>query len=74
MVAFLSMFFPVSTFAALCVFIEVSDGSRASDNELDTVFRERYQFTLLECDKFYSFRLKDVALKRKLIFLFLLNK
>ncbi|KAK9739809.1 hypothetical protein QE152_g8705 [Popillia japonica] len=41
MVAFLSMFFPVSTFAALCVFIEVSDGSRASDNELDTVFRER---------------------------------
>ncbi|GJQ74061.1 putative biological adhesion [Trypoxylus dichotomus] len=35
------MFFPVSTVAALCVLVEVADGSRASDNELDSIFRGR---------------------------------
>ncbi|RZC35022.1 insulin-like peptide 7 [Asbolus verrucosus] len=36
------MWFPVSTIAALCVLLDVSDTSR-SDNELELVFRDRSQ-------------------------------
>lgn len=35
------MWLPVSTLAALCILLEVSDATGPSDSELELIFRER---------------------------------